>query len=298
MHSDQIDISLDVVRQLIDEQFRRWRSLPIRQVAVSGTVNALFRIGDHLGARFPLRSADLASTRREIEREVEAAQTLLGRTPFPTPEPVAFGEPGFGYPLPWSVQTWLPGTTANDTDPGGSLPFARDLAAFIRAVRAIDTGDRIFSGSGRGGDLRDHDEWMDTCFKRSEHLLDVPVRRRMWTAFRDLPQPSSDDVMTHGDLIPGNVLVAQGRLTGILDVGGLGPADPALDLVCAWHLLDDAPRKILREDLRCDDIEWERGKAWAFEQSLGAAWYYVDTNPGMSQMGVRTLERLMANTPI
>ncbi len=104
MHPDQIDVALDMVRQLIDEQFPSWRSLPIHQVAVSGTVNALFRIGDHLAARFPLRSADVAATRREIECEAEAAQTLLGRTPFPTPEPVALGEPGAGYPLPWSVQ--------------------------------------------------------------------------------------------------------------------------------------------------------------------------------------------------
>lgn len=39
--------------------------------------------------------------------------------------------------------------------------------------------------------------------------------------------------MTHGDLTPGNVLVFQGRLTGILDAGGLGPADP--------HLTSSAP---------------------------------------------------------
>ena len=47
--------------------------------------------------------------------------------------------------------------------------------------------------------------------------------------------------MTHSDLIPGNVLVSAGRLSGILDVGGFGPADPALDLVSAWHLLEAGP---------------------------------------------------------
>jgi aminoglycoside phosphotransferase (APT) family kinase protein len=36
--------------------------------------------------------------------------------------------------------------------------------------------------------------------------------------------------MTHGDLIPGKVLVSSGRLTGIIDVGGMGRADRALDL--------------------------------------------------------------------
>lgn len=100
--------------------------------------------------------------------------------------------------------------------------------------------------------------------------------------------------MTHGDLIPGNVLVARGRLVGVLDAGGFGPADPALDLVCAWHLLDAAARARLREDLGCDDLEWQRGKAWAFEQAMGAVWYYRETNPAMSRMGRVTLQRLMA----
>jgi aminoglycoside phosphotransferase (APT) family kinase protein len=97
-------------------------------------------------------------------------------------------------------------------------------------------------------------------------------------------------------LIPGNVLVSGGRLAGILDVGGLGPADPALDLVAAWHLLEAGPRQVFRDDLGCDDPEWERGKAWAFEQAMGAVWYYAQSNPAMNRMGRRTLERIQADT--
>jgi aminoglycoside phosphotransferase (APT) family kinase protein len=108
----------------------------------------------------------------------------------------------------------------------------------------------------------------------SEHLLDVPKLRRIWGALRDLPRSVPNDVMTHGDLVPGNVLVSPKRLAGVIDVGGLGPADSALDLVCAWHLLEATPRQVLRHDLDCDDTEWARGKAWAFEQALGAVWYY------------------------
>jgi len=59
----------------------------------------------------------------------------------------------------------------------------------------------------------------------------------MWADFRELPRVSPD-LMCHGDLIPGNLLVANGRLAGILDCGGFGPADPAVDLVAGWHLLD------------------------------------------------------------
>jgi aminoglycoside phosphotransferase (APT) family kinase protein len=106
---NQLSVTLEMVRELVDEQFPEWRGRPIREVASQGTVNALFRIGDEFVARFPLEPDDIESTRRWLESEAQAAQELLGRTRFRTPEPVALGEPGSGYPLPWSVETWLPG---------------------------------------------------------------------------------------------------------------------------------------------------------------------------------------------
>jgi aminoglycoside phosphotransferase (APT) family kinase protein len=102
--------------------------------------------------------------------------------------------------------------------------------------------------------------------------------------------------MTHGDLMPGNVLVSGGRLAGVLDVGGLGPADPAVDLVAPWHLLESGPRQVLRETLDTDDLEWQRGKAWAFQQSMGLVWYYAESNPVMSQVGRRTLDRILTDS--
>jgi aminoglycoside phosphotransferase (APT) family kinase protein len=297
MHANQLTVSAETVRALVGEQFPEWRALPVRAVASQGTVNALFRIGEKFLARFPLEPREAGSARRWLESEAQAARELIGRTRFPTPEPVALGAPGADYPLPWSVQTWLPGTVAADEDPGESVGFAHDLADFICEVRAIDTRGRTFGGRGRGGELRSHDAWMQTCFERSEPLLDVPRLRRIWALMRDLPR-SARAVMTHGDLIPGNVLVSHGRLAGVLDVGGMGPADPALDLVAAWHLLEAGPRQVLRDDLECEDLEWERGKAWAFEQSVGAVWYYVESNPAMSLMGQRTLQRIMADLTI
>ncbi|MEV4799163.1 aminoglycoside phosphotransferase family protein [Nonomuraea sp. NPDC049421] len=295
MHADQLTIEAETVQKLVDEQFPQWRGLPVAMLATQGTVNAIARIGDRLAARFPLQPGDPEAVRSLLEAEAGAARELAAATRFPVPEPVALGEPGAGYPLPWSVQTWLPGTVATDADPRESSAFARDLAALIGDIRSIDTRGRTFSGRGRGGDLPAHDEWMETCFRSSEHLMDVPRLRRLWADLRELPR-ESPDVMNHGDLIPGNVLVADGRLAGVLDTGGLGAADPALDLVSAWHLLEAGPREELRAALGCDDLEWERGKAWAFQQAMGTVWYYVDSNPPMSLMGRRTLERILAET--
>ena len=291
MHPGQLDVAPETVRRLVARQFPQWRELPLRAVPTQGTVNALFRLGDDLVARLPL----VAATREQLEAEAAAAAELHGRTRFATPEPVAIGEPGAGYPMPWSVQTWLPGAVA--TPDGQSEAFAHDLAEFIEGVRAIDTRGRTFAGDNRGGHLPDHDAWMETCLERSEGLLDVPPLRRLWAALRELPREDGD-LMTHGDLIPGNLLVDGGRLTGVIDVGSLGPADPALDLVAAWHLLEPGPREAFRADLRCGDLEWARGAAWAFEQAMGVAWYYVETNPAMSHMGRRTLERIAATPPL
>jgi aminoglycoside phosphotransferase (APT) family kinase protein len=292
MHDNQLIIAPDIVHDLIHDQFPEWRHRSVRPLASQGTVNAIFRIGEDLTARFPVQPADAEATRRSLRDEARAARELAGRTRFRTPVPVALGEPGRGYPLPWSVQTWLPGEIATPTEPAASVAFAHDLAEFIRDVRSIDTRGRTFRGHGRGGHLKAHDGWMETCFENSAGFLDVAPLRRLWAQLRRLPRGETQDTMTHGDLTPGNVLVAQGRLAGVLDVGGFGPADPALDLVSAWHLLEAAPRRQLREDLGCDDLEWQRGKAWAFEQAMGAAWYYRESNVPMSHMGRTTLKRL------
>jgi aminoglycoside phosphotransferase (APT) family kinase protein len=289
MHPGQLDVAPETVRRLVARQFPKWRDLPVRAVRAQGTVNALFRLGDDLVARLPLVPA--GDARARLEAEAAAAAELPGRTRFATPEPVAIGEPGPGYPLPWSVQTWLPGTVA--APDGQSEAFAHDMAEFIVGVRGIDARGRTFDGDNRGGRLQDHDAWMETCLRKSEGLLDVPALRRLWAAFRELPREGAD-VMTHGDLIPGNVLVDGGRLAGVIDVGGMGAADPALDLVAGWHLLDLGPRDAFRADLRCGDLEWARGAAWAFEQAMGLVWYYAETNPAMSHTGRRTLDRLTA----
>jgi aminoglycoside phosphotransferase (APT) family kinase protein len=292
MHADQLTITDEMVRALVDAQFPEWAELPVEHIESIGTVNAIFRIGGHLSARFPLQPDDPQAVRAALEVEAAAARQLAAHTAFAVPRHVAVGEPGAGYPLPWSVQTWLSGNTASDDDSSTSVEFAHDLAGFIADVRGIDTKGRRFSGHGRGGEMRAHDVWMRECFARSDDLLDVDRLRAVWRRFRELPR-HAPDVMTHGDLIPGNVLVRADRLVGILDVGGLGPADPALDLVAAWHLLEAEPRAAIRADLRCDDLEWERGKAWAFEQAMGLVWYYATSNPPMSRLGRRTLERVV-----
>lgn len=295
MHEGQLTVSRQTVRSLIAEQFPQWRHLTLQWLPNAATVNTIFRLGDELTVRFPLVLQVPELVRVALQAEAGASSEFAAISPLPAPEPMGLGEPGHGYPLPWSVQTWVPGHDATIQDPADSLDFANDLAELLGALRRANTQGRRFAGEGRGGHLPDHDEWMAVCFSKSEGFLDVPRLRRVWGELRDLPEVDPD-VMTHGDLTPPNVLVDYAHLVGVLDTGGFAAADPALDLVSVWHLLNEPGRDRVRERLGCTDVQWLRGMAWAFQQAMGLVWYYEDTNAVMSRWGRRSLERLLESS--
>ncbi|MEU8227730.1 aminoglycoside phosphotransferase family protein [Kribbella sp. NPDC048915] len=292
MHEGQLDVTAELVARLVKEQFPQWGDLAVRAVPSHGTVNALFRIGDELVARFPIQPDDAAVVRRTLEDEADAARRLRALSPYPTPEPVAIGEPGGGYPLPWAVQTWIDGTIAYDADVAGSTEFAEDLARFVLALRAAPTDGRTFQGSWRGGVLTSQDEYVADGLERSRGMIDVDALARLWADVRTTPR-TEPDVWTHRDLMPGNLLVQNGRLAGVIDVGTFTVSDPAMDLQPAWNLLDPAARKAFRAAVGSDDAEWRRGMAWSFAQAIGCLWYYVETNPVMSRTAHHTLTALL-----
>ena len=65
----------------------------------------------------------------------------------------------------------------------------------------------------------------------------------------------------HGDLLPGNLLVLDGRLSAVIDFGGLNVGDPACDLQAAWNLFEGDSRARYRAELQVDDASWLRGVA-------------------------------------
>ncbi|MEZ5167975.1 MAG: phosphotransferase [Acidimicrobiales bacterium] len=293
MHTDQVDVTESQVAALLTDQVPVLAGLRVVAWPAPGTVHAIFRIGAHAAGRFPRRLRDPEVVASELGSAASAANEFRAASAIPSPEPIHVGRPGRGFPMPWSVHTWVPGTTATPLSCAHSSTFAADLASLLRELRGWPTRGRRFEGGGRGGDLRDHDEWVLECIRRNGEHFDADALTAMWVRFRVLGR-EDPDVMSHTDLIPANLLVDDDRLVGVLDTGGFGAADPALDLVGAWHLFEEEPRARLRDELGCSDLQWERGKAWAFQQAVGLPWYYRDTNPVMAALGACTLRRLMA----
>lgn len=297
MHADEIALTEAEAGAIIAAQYPRYRTSAVEKLETSGTDNTIFRVGPDASARFPKRRSDPEAKLDALRAEARAMEELALVSPVPTSVVLGLGSQTAEFPMPWMLQSWVEGDTATPRGLEDSDQFADDLAELIVALRARSTQGRKFSGSGRGGALPDHDDWLAHCLEKSEGLLDVEQLRSLWQRLRVLPD-GGPDVMSHKDLTPFNVLVAEGRLAGVIDGGGFGPADPALDLVAGWHMLDSERRAILRGRLGCDETEWKRGAAWALQQALGLVWYYQTSNPAMTALGRSTLGRLLASTEI
>ena len=100
----------------------------------------------------------------------------------------------------------------------------------------------------------------------------------------------------HGDLLPGNLLVVDGRLSGVIDFGGLNVGDPACDLMPAWNLFAGSSRDRFRSELDVDDASWLRGRGWALRQAVVALPYYWDTNPAMVRQALHALVEVVTDS--
>ena len=114
---------------------------------------------------------------------------------------------------------------------------------------------------------------------------------RSWQESLDAPVWHGREVWLHGDLLPGNLLVVDGRLSAVID-WGLNVGDPACDLQPAWNVFAGESRRRFRSELAVDDASWLRGRGWALFQAVVALPYYWDTNPGIVRQASRALTQV------
>src|SRR5687767_1765778 len=134
MHDDEVHTDVDLVRRLLAAQHPQWAQLPVSAVASAGTDNALYRLGDDLAVRLPRIhwAVDV------VAKEQRWLPVLAPHLPLAVPLPVAAGEPEEAFPYPWGVVQWLPGEMATLDRLDDPVQAALDLAAFVRALQAIE----------------------------------------------------------------------------------------------------------------------------------------------------------------
>lgn len=280
------------MRRIVPAQFPQWTELDVRAVVSGGWDNRTFRLGDHLVVRMPSAAAYVPA----VEREGMGLQRLADRLPVPIPKRVAVGQPGEGYPWPWSVLTWLEGEPVGDAELDSPTALASDLAVFLLALHEVDPVGGPRPGPEnffRGGELSTYSAEVVQAIDTLGNSADARLFMRIWHEGL-MARWDGWPVWVHGDMSAGNLLVNDGRLSGVIDFGQCCVGDPACDLTLAWTLLDVAARVQFRRKLNPDDATWARARAWAVWKALIIATGLVKTSPYEQSRAKFTLGALAA----
>lgn len=292
MHPDQVDTSPGLLRRLLRAQFPTWADASIVQVDSFGTDHDIYRVGNDLVARLP----KVSWAAGQPAKEARWLPVLAPHLPLRVPTPVALGRPGAGYPFEWAVHRWLPGESGSR----GLADLQRaavDLAGFIVALRRVDTaGAPARPFRGRGAPLAEGDAQVRRSIETLGPSIDGRRALQLWAETVAAPAWAGEEVWVHGDLLPGNLLVREGRLQAVIDFGGLNVGDAACDLQPAWNIFAGASRDTFRAALGgVDEASWLRGKGWVLLQTVSALAYYRRTNPGMVAQASHALAEVLAD---
>jgi aminoglycoside phosphotransferase (APT) family kinase protein len=290
MHDGEAGIDAGLVRRLVAVQFPRLAGLPVRAVRSTGTVNAIYRLGDDLYARLPR----LPRYTSDLVDELRWLPWLAPRVSLRVPEPVAVGQPASGYPFPWAIYRWIDGQQYADELVDDERQAAADLARFVSELRTIDP----VAGAPRAGrrPLRELDAATRGAIDSLRNVIDRDAATAVWERALRAPAWHGTPVWIHTDLLRSNLLVDGGRLSAVIDFGAAGIGDPAADVIAAWSVFGPAGRKAFRAALGVDDGTWNRARGFALHQAVLIIPYYAETNPVFAASAKRTVGEILAGT--
>jgi aminoglycoside phosphotransferase (APT) family kinase protein len=290
MHQGQVDIDAELVRRLLTAQLPELADLPISAVGSTGTVNALYRLGDRLYARLPL----MERWAHELAKELEWLPRLAPYLSLRIPEPVAKGAPTSWYPFPWAIYRWIDGDPYSDGIVDDERRAARDLAQFVIELRGVNPVE----GAPRGGrqPLRTLDASTRAAIEAAHGVIDGDAATAVWDRSLDAPEFDGTPRWIHTDLLRPNLLVDGGRLCAVIDFGGVGVGDPAADVIPAWSVFGHLGREVFRGALGVDEGTWARARGFALHQAVLIIPYYGVSNPRFVAMAKRTVEEILADS--
>ena len=289
MHVNEVDIDVLLVKQLLGTQFPKWAKLPITPVQSAGTDNAIYRLGTDMCLRLPRRP----ESANDIDKELRWLPQLAPLLPLAIPAPLGKGGPNENYPFSWAIYHWLEGENAAGEHIIDFDKAATDLAQFLIVLQKIDvTGAPV---SRRGAPLATKDKETRRAIELLYGVVDIHAATTVWEKCLQTPVWDKPLLWTHGDLLPTNLLVKQGRVTAAIDFSFLGIGDPACDLIPAWSVFSSNSRKLFRSVLRVDETTWMRGCGWALSIALTILPYYQNSNPGLVAVAKRMLNEIFSD---
>jgi len=286
-------IDAALVRRLIAAQFPQWSGMPVTPVEIDGWDNRTFRLGDDMTARLPTAAGYVPAVAKENRWLPRLAPSL----PVAVPPILAMGSAGEGYPFPWSVRGWLSGERADRAHIDDTSQFAISVAEFILALQRCDATGGPPAGEHswfRGASPAHYDEETRRCLASLKGRVDTGRATAVWEAAL-AAQWRGTPVWFHGDIAAGNLLIADGKLTAVIDFGTSGVGDPACDLVITWGMFSGESREAFRRTVGQDDGTWARARGWALWKSLLNLTGCIDTDQEEAAVNQRVISEVLAD---
>lgn len=294
MHDDEVETSVSLAKSLVNSQFPQWADLPIKEIESTGTDHAIYRLGDTMAIRLP--RVHWATDQAAMEHEW--LHKIAPYLPLAIPEQLAQGVPDKGYPYTWSIYRWLEGENAITMKFTDLSQAASSLADFIVALQQINTkGGPLATQhkSRRGLSLAVRDTDVRKAIVALGDKIDSVAVTSAWEKALAVPEWGRAPAWFHGDLLPGNILINQGKPSAIIDWSNLAIGDPACDLMIAWRLFSGESREAFRKTLAVDDATWARGQGHALAQALIFIPYYIETNPVAVEASWHAVNEVLAD---
>jgi aminoglycoside phosphotransferase (APT) family kinase protein len=287
----EVDLSVDQVRRLLATQVPELADAEITPLA-HGWDNFLFRLDDEWLGRFPRREVAVEL----LHNEIRWLPVLASRLSFPVPIPELVGEPGEGYPWPWTITSWIPGVPLADSPVFDQRRGSGDLGRFLRGLH-LPAPAEAPPNPYRGVPLSDRDQAIRDRLAQVGAVVESDTALACWEDALGAAEHAGAPVWLHGDLHPGNVIVEGGRISGVVDFGDITAGDPATDLSSAWTLLGGEHRHRFQEAYgEIDEATWRRARGWALSLGLAHLAGSAD-NPMMGVIGKRTLRAVLGDWP-
>jgi aminoglycoside phosphotransferase (APT) family kinase protein len=290
LHENELPIDETVVARLLREQFPDLPLHPIRRIESSGTVHAIFAIGDDLSVRMPR----VRYYEEDVLSDWRWLRYFASRLPLQIPQPVALGEPTEDYPCHWLIVRWIPGENATRFSLRSMGNAAAKLGEFVSTLRSIDVGG-VKIDRYRGRPLRLRDELTREAISAVGDEYDTRVLSAAWNDSMQGPDWSGPPCFFHGDLHSGNLISTHGALAAVIDFGGIGTGDPSVDGIAGWWLFDPESRGVFRDAGAFTKEMWARARGWALSIALVALPYYRESNPAFAGMARYAIDEVLSD---
>ncbi len=305
MHEWRPEVVVDAgwARRLIGAQFPELDLASLRLLG-EGWDNTVWLVDERWVFRFPRRAVAIPG----FERELAVLPGLAGRLPLPVPVPAFHGQPGDGFPWPFTGAPLVPGravAVAALTD-ADRVREARPLARFLHALHALEPADVVADPALLRADPNGRADMAMRTARTADRLAEAG-RLGLWTApggvegmladARALPPPADPGTLAHGDLHILHLLAgAGGRLSGVIDWGDVCRGDPGIDLGVYWSFVPPEGRAgFAAEYGPIDPAALLRARVLAVFLSATLAVYARERgDAGLERGAVEALDRTMA----